>query len=182
MKSITNKNKKISKKYLFIVIALLFLVAGVAVYIFTSSNTHNDGDSNQSSTSSNTDATKETDGKGTEQPNTLPDNSQDLTTDDVPVSTSASAVITRLEEKDSVVHFSAKVSGTNELGRCVITFSTPNDRPITKEFDAIKSASDYICAIDVSSLEFSYLGKWSVNLRYYSEDSQVTVTSEVTIS
>jgi len=180
MKSITNKNKKISKKYLFAIIILL-LISGVTAYALTSSNTENN-ESSQTSNNPLTDVPKDNDGKGTEQPNTLPDNSQDLTTDDIPVSASASAVITRLEEKDSVVHFSAKVSGVKEVGRCVITFSTPNDRPVTKEFDAVKSGADYICAIDVSSLEFSYLGKWSVNLRYYSEDTQVTVTSEVTIS
>jgi len=182
MKNIASKNKNSSKKIVILVIVAILLVAAVGVaYYLTQKDNSTDTTSNGTSSSS-TDAASDTDGKGTDQPATLPENSQDLTTDDVPVSTSASAVITRLEEKDSVVHFSAKVSGTDELGRCVITFSTPNDRPVTKEFDATKSGSDYICAIDVSSLEFSYLGKWSVNLRYYSEDTQVTVTSEVTIS
>ena len=182
MKNISSKNKNSSKRIILLVIGIfaLLLITG-AVYYFVQKDDSTEQASNGTSNSS-TDATGDTDGKGTEQPATLPDNSQDLTTDDIPVSSSASAVITRLEEKDSVVHFSAKVSGTNELGRCVITFSTPNDRPVTKEFDAAKSGTDYICAIDVSSLEFSYLGKWSVNLRYYSEDTQVTVTSEVTIS
>ena len=182
MKNISSKNKNSSKKKIVVITSViaLLLIAG-AVYYYFQNNNSTEQTSNGTSSSS-TDAASDNDGKGTEQPSTLPDNSQDLTTDDIPVSTVASASITRLEEKDSVVHFSAKVSGVNELGRCVITFSTPNDRPVTKEFDATKSGNDYICAIDVSSLEFSYLGKWSVNLRYYSEDTQVTVTSEVTIS
>jgi len=182
MKNIASKNKNSSKKIVILIIVAILLVAtGAAVYYLSQNNNSTDTTSNGTS-NSQTDAVTDTDGKGTDQPATLPNNSQDLTTDDVPVSTSASAVITRLEEKDSVVHFSAKVSGVKEVGRCVITFSTPNDRPVTKEFDAVKSGADYICAIDVSSLEFSYLGKWSVNLRYYSGDTQVTVTSEVTIS
>ena len=180
MKNISSKNKNNSKKKLFLITGIILVLIGVGVFYYFFQNNN---DSTQQTTNG-TDSSKnsETGGKGAEQPSTLPDNSQSLTTDDIPVDSSASASITRLEEKDSVVHFSAKISGANELGRCVVTFSTPNDRPVTKEFDATKSNADYICTVDTSSLEFSYLGKWSVNLRYYSNSTQVTATSEVTIS
>jgi len=184
MKSITYKNKNNTKKKVFLICGLILLIttAGLIYYVFQSSNSSNPSTPGASNNSSNEDSSQNDDVKGIEQPETLPDNSQTITPEDVPVNTSASAQITRLEQINSTVHFSAKITGTTEMGRCVVAFSTPNDRPVTKEFNATKSSSDYVCAVDTSALEFSYLGQWNVTLRYYSADKQVTATGEITIS
>lgn len=187
MKSAINKHRKTTKKYVIVstVIICILLVCSAA-YAFTqtisSSSSPKTESNNSSSGSSSTNTQKDDQGKGIAQPSTLPSNSQSITTDDVPVSNVVKANITRLEQTDSTVHFSAEVSGAKELGRCVITFSTPNDRPVTKEFDAVKGSDSYSCDIDISSLEFSYLGNWNVSFRYYTSTEQATSSGVIKIS
>lgn len=180
MRITKNKNKpSIKKPIIIVLIALLILaiIAGIYYFIYLSPNKSQKGN-----TTSTTDITKDSDTKSATQPSTLPDNSQNLSTTDVPEDTSATAQISRLEEKDGTVYFAANISGASELGRCVVSFSTPNDKPVTKDFDAVEEGSDYVCSVNVPALEFSYLGKWDVTLRYYNGDKQVIKTSTVTIS
>jgi hypothetical protein len=174
------KNTKINsrKTLVIIAVALLLIICATLGYLWSKEKSAVETDS---TSSTDINVTPEN-SKGTQQPDTLPDNSQNLTTEDVPVDESASANISRLEQIDTTVYFDAIVTNATELGRCVVVFSTPNDRPITKEFDATKKDDRYICSLSLSALEFSYLGTWDVTFRYYNGPNQVIAKGTIKIS
>lgn len=104
------------------------------------------------------------------------------TTDQVPISTAMSASLTRLVQENNTVSVVMSVSNpTDKRGRCVVTFTNPQDRPITKEFDPSSKAETLLCATDVPAYEFSFLGSWHVTGRYYVGDHQVTSEGDVVI-
>lgn len=100
---------------------------------------------------------------------------------EVPISNTFSVNITRLEQVNNDVIFSAIINGSNNTGTCVITFSNPNDRPIVKELSSTTKDGTSICEATFSALEFSYLGEWNASLRYYNGTEQATVEGKVTI-
>ena len=86
------------------------------------------------------------------------------TSNNVPVNTGLVATITQLEETNNQVIFSAKIQNTTSAGTCVVTFSNPNDRPVTQQSVATNSNSTSICGpVDIPADEFSYLGSWQVS-------------------
>ena len=104
------------------------------------------------------------------------------TTDQVPVSEGLKASITQLEQKDNLILFSAAVENASSAGSCTVTFSSPNDKPVVKEVDASMKDGVALCGpLNISSLEFSYLGEWQVTLRYYLNDEQAVATGKITI-
>lgn len=103
------------------------------------------------------------------------------TSNEVPVSPAASASITELADADGKIQFSANIQGLAAGGTCVLTFSNPNDRPVTKQFAPITKAGAVACATSVPAYEFSYLGTWAVSLHYYSGSQQVTAGGEVNV-
>lgn len=106
----------------------------------------------------------------------------DKTSDQVPVNKDLIATITRLEQTDEGVIFSATVTNSPTAGRCVVTFTNPNDKPVVKEVDATTKDGTALCGpLTVSPLEFSYLGEWQVTLRYYFNDQQAVASEKVTI-
>ncbi len=108
----------------------------------------------------------------------------DKTTDEIPVSESLTPEITELSQNDSEIIFAGKVLNAKSAGRCVISFSSPNDRPIVKEADAtLKTPGESICGpLSISELEFSYLGEWSVEFAYYENGSRVSTKSSIRIN
>lgn len=178
------QNKNISRNTIILLILAFILIASIPAYYLYSKYTNTDNLStsqNDNDTQADNPA-KDTNIKGTDTPATLPDNSQMITTDDIPVNQAASAEITRLEQKDSTVFFDAIIVGVSSIGRCVVSFNTPNDKPIVKEFDAKLIDNKYTCSFTTSALEFSYLGEWDVTLRYYYDQSQVITKGSVKIS
>jgi hypothetical protein len=176
------KKKNISKKSiaLFATTASIVL-AGLSIYAYYTMD-KKDNNSITRDTHDSPVVAKDNNPKTIQQSDTLPDKSQSLTTEDVPVNTAATATITRLEQKDSTVYFDATVNNATNLGKCVVSFTTPNDKPIAKEFDATKNGTEFRCSLTTSALEFSYLGKWDVTLRYYDGNSQIITKGSVTIS
>lgn len=90
--------------------------------------------------------------------------------------------ISQLSEANNTVSVSAVVqnppSGT---GSCVVTFSNPNDRPITKQFDPASKENVVSCATQVPAYEFSFLGDWNVSVVYYAGDQKVSTEGTVHI-
>lgn len=106
----------------------------------------------------------------------------DKTSDQVPVSKDLAATISRLEQTDEGIIFSATIANSPTAGRCVVTFTNPNDKPVVKEIDATTKDGTALCGpLTVSPLEFSYLGEWQVTLRYYLNDQQAIASGKVTI-
>lgn len=106
----------------------------------------------------------------------------DMTTDQVPVSDKLSASITQLEQAGDEVKISAKIDNSPSVGRCVIIFSNPNDRPLTKEVDATLQDGSALCGpLSIPALEFSYIGEWTATVRYYLGEEQAVAEKKVVI-
>ncbi len=104
------------------------------------------------------------------------------TTDQVPTSTDASASIIQLEQVGSNVLIAVKVDNLAAGGTCVVTFTNPNDRPVTKEFSPSDKNGSVSCSISIPAYEFSFLGTWHAKARYYQDSQQVTAEGDVKIS
>lgn len=104
------------------------------------------------------------------------------TSNQIPVSPTMTATITDLEESNQQIHFSASVSNASSAGTCVVTFSNPNDRPVTKQVAATYAGSTSTCGpLTLSANEFSYIGTWQVSLHYYEGTQQAGAEGSVVI-
>lgn len=105
-----------------------------------------------------------------------------MNSDQIPVAEDFSATITQLDQTGDTVNFAAKINNSPSPGTCVVTFSNPNDRPVTRQFDSTVKDSVSVCGpLAIPSLEFSYLGEWNVSLRYYVGTKQAIVDGKVVI-
>ena len=106
----------------------------------------------------------------------------DTTSDKVPVSDNFTVKINTLEQDKDVVKFAGTVTGSSKPGTCVITFSNPNDKPVVRSYDSSTKDGQQICTeIDIPSLDFSYVGTWNVNFRFYSGEQQATIDDKIDI-
>ena len=104
------------------------------------------------------------------------------TTDKVPISNSITAKITGLTEQNDRILFTATIDGTTTNGTCVVTFSNPNDKPVVKTLASTTKNGVVICGeLQIPTLEFSYIGTWNVDLRFYIDNQQVTASSKIDI-
>lgn len=120
--------------------------------------------------------------KGKQNNTAKPDTVSDQTADQVPASVTMSASITDLSQEGNIVKFASRIDNpAGKDGQCVVTFTNPNDRPVTKEFEPRVTTNGLLCSIDVPAYEFSFLGSWQVVGRYYVAGQQVNTQGEVTI-
>lgn len=108
------------------------------------------------------------------------------TPDQVPINKNISASITQLtEDSNNNILFSANIIGLDKptaKGTCVITFTNDNDKPYIQQVDSTIKGGDTICGqLSISSLNFSYLGTWKVNLRFYLDNQQTTTDGTIDI-
>ncbi len=107
---------------------------------------------------------------------------QSQTSDQVPVASAASIDITQLIQSGNSILVSGVISNPPDgNGSCVVTFSNPNDRPITKQFDATTKDGVTSCVAQIQSYEFSYLGEWTATIYYYAGDKKVSAQGTVQI-
>lgn len=112
--------------------------------------------------------------------NATPD--QSLSPDQIPVSQSLSISSIDVKQVGGTVNFQAKVVGVKEAGRCVITFSNSNDRPVVRQVVATQNSDTATCGpLAIPSSEFSFLGVWKAALDYYEDGKRATDQREVTI-
>ena len=110
------------------------------------------------------------------------DEYSDTTTDEVPVNPTLVAVIDQLEQQDNKVTVKASVNTTDASGLCSITFTNPNDKPVTQTVNPILKGDRIICGpIEISEQSFSYLGDWLMTFRYYTDNTQVSAEDTITI-
>lgn len=103
------------------------------------------------------------------------------TTNEVPVSSATTSTITRLEQTNGTVYVATVINNSSSGGTCVVTFTNPNDRPITKEFTPASKDGTTSCSISFPDYEFSYLGSWHVAAHYYVNDSRTLAEGDITI-
>jgi len=109
-------------------------------------------------------------------------NGDGKTTDQVPVDPALTATITTLEQKDGIITFMASISSTQTDGTCSVTFSNPNDKPVTRTASAIAENNSSVCGpIQIPETEFAYLGTWTATFRYFVGEKQVSTAKDITI-
>lgn len=162
----------------FILAVYFFSARATNLWPFQNAATHNSDTSSNpkphTPSPKNTAATN----KGDTQPSVDPNK----TADQIPTSPTMAATITTLSETNQDIHFTATISNSPTAGTCVVTFSNPNDRPVTKQVDATVSNGTASCGpLTIPANEFSYLGTWQVTLHYYLGSQQATAQDSVTI-
>lgn len=104
------------------------------------------------------------------------------TTDQIPVDTASSATINTLKQENGSIIFNGSVSPALTGGTCLLTFTNPNDKPITRTSVATTEGASSVCKqITISETEFSYLGTWTATFRYFVGDKQVVATKDIII-
>lgn len=104
------------------------------------------------------------------------------TTDQIPENTDITVTITSLQQHDDMVTFSATTTSTAADGKCVITFTNPNDRPISRTIDAAVGQNNSQCGpISIPAHEFSFIGDWTATIRYYSNETQAVASKVISI-
>ena len=181
-----NKINSNSKKYTYIIVGIVLLLAAGGAYTYAAYKKSWWPFPAQSSV--NIDAQQDTENESPKNNNTTKkdeskaDENTGKTSDQVPVNDKFIPTISVLEQSGNNVKFAASIKNSSSAGQCVVTFSNPNDRPVVKQFDATVKDGSAICGpIEVPALEFSYLGEWQVSLRYYVGTEQATTTGKVTI-
>lgn len=104
------------------------------------------------------------------------------TSNQVPVSTSLTASITNLSETNQEVNFTSTITGSSDAGTCVVTFSTPNDVPVTKQFTPTLNGQTATCGpLTIPAQDFTYIGTWTATLHYYVGTEQATTQQDIDI-
>ena len=184
---IAKTSPKKTRKIILIVAIVLFVAA--CAYLGVALKTQLWPFSTQQTSSSNSDSADDTQpqNNGKEQ---IIDNQSDtnvdnsLTPDQIPTDTSLVASITQLRQDSSSgdITFSGLVKGSAHNGSCVVTFSNPNDKPVTRQVDGTLKDNTAICGpIIFNELEFSYLGTWSVQFNYYVDGQQANANATINI-
>jgi len=179
------KKKSARKRYIVATVVVIFVAiayfSSAKVFHFwpfqkeTTQNSESSPSPKPSSPSPKNTAVTE---KGDAQPSIDPGK----TTDQVPVNPAMTANIITLEESGQAVHFTATVSNSPTVGICVVTFSNPNDRPVTQQVNATVNNSLATCGpLSIPAGEFSYLGTWQVSFHYYLGSQQATAQGNITI-
>ncbi len=96
-----------------------------------------------------------------------------------PVGGDAKLTITKLVQTDNRVLVKASLENVSTGGRCIAYFDSEGGA--VSKYMAL-SDGDTVCSLDVSALEFSYLGTWSVRVVYSTADNKkLESTGEVII-
>lgn len=96
-----------------------------------------------------------------------------------PVGGDAKLTITQLVQTDNRVLVKASLENVSAGGRCIAYFESEGGA-VSKYMTL--ADGDTVCSLDVSALEFSYLGKWSVRVVYSTtDDKKLESTGEVII-
>jgi hypothetical protein len=167
----SQKSKNLSPKLVALAIGLLLVILGVAYLWYQASNKpQTETQQTPSDTAGNNGPTKQDIANG--------DNPVTSTPQNVPQQTGITVGITKLEQSNGSVVIAGAVTG-DEGGKCVATFSTPEDRPVIKEVAATKNGGQTVCGpITINEVEFSYLGNWQAKLTYYTSDNKGQASSE----
>lgn len=183
MKKLSSKKSLSKRRKLIILLALIVLVgAGIGMYYYTKYSQEQaekqaviDRDrkaalTDKSAKKDSLDETKKTSSAG------LPDNSTNLTSDQVPTSSSLSVNIASSSQANGFVKATANTNGS---GTCVFSYRPADDgMPVTRQVEA----SGNTCSVNISQNEFTYLGTWTLKVTYYSNGTKAEASQNVTIN
>lgn len=98
-------------------------------------------------------------------------------TAEVPVKPEASLAITSLKQSNGEVSYAATFDGIDGDGTCSAQFTAPGAKPVTRT----AKASGQECSASIPEMEFTQLGEWTLTVRYYNSNSQVTATKAINV-
>lgn len=125
----------------------------------------------------NSDTTNDQVKGGKDQP-TDPNIDTSKTTDDIPVSSSATITITGIVQQNGNVTLSSSLQNPGETGTCSVLFTSDVAKPVSRTV----TATDGSCPdITIPEQEFSAIGTWEATLRYYTGDTQAVDTKTIEI-
>jgi len=174
------RESTVSKKILVFTLIIIALLVTTGVFAYTTktwpfSNNTIPTPANQSN---NDDLQENATKDGDLSPNDIPTK----TTDQIPVNDSISVTVDELTQSNGVIRFKATTTSSVHGGKCSLTLTNPNDKPVTRTVSASNSDSTEICGpIEIPEQEFSYLGEWTATIRYYINDTQVVATKAINI-
>lgn len=161
---------------LLILSSIILLVVAGAVYWFVIRDTAPLVDQNANDPTNESAKTalnqSKTQGSVTDTPTT--------TSEEVPVSNTASVTITNASQSGSLVNAKATISGTPDQGTCVFLFSAPEAKPVTKEATS-SGGSEQSCSVSVSEVEFDLLGQWGLTVTFFRDNTKASANTELTI-
>ena len=170
------KQKTTSQKKVFItllVVLVLLLAAGTYI-AYAKIQESNNTNSFSETTSENLDPTEAKENSEETYNNT--------TTDQVPETTNTTVNITTLKQEGGQVIFNASVTSSAQDRKCSLTFTNPNDKPVSRTVDATISSDSSVCGpISIPTEEFALIGEWTATLRYYSNGAQAIASKTIDI-
>lgn len=186
MQSINSSNKSHpTKKLLLLSSAALLVVAGILYYTETRHITSffiKNPSASQLTPQQKEEATKNdpttsspSSAKSDAQP--APGVNQNQTTSQVPVSTTSSVTITTLNQVNGAVNIKAAITNPATSGACTVTFTKSDAKPVTRTINT----TDSTCTAAIPELEFSMIGDWQAEVRYFANNEQTTTTGTITI-
>lgn len=181
MKIKPSHKSKLPRAAVLTIVLLLLLGAGtVAAYYYkigpfadSSRSSESSGDAKTKNPSDQTNDQKKVDVKG----GTTSDNVDTTkTTDQIPKSTVTSVTIDSLAQQNGVVSYSASVGGASS-GTCSAVFSNDIGKPVSRTVDTTNGT----CSAVIPENEFDALGKWTLTLRFYANNTQTVSTKDIVI-
>lgn len=183
MKKLSSKKSLSKRRKLIILLALIVLVgAGIGAYYYVKYNQEQaekqaviDRDSkaaltDKSAKKDSLDETKKTSSSG------LPNNSTEMTSDEVATGTALSVAIVSASQANGYVKATANTNGS---GTCVFSYRPADDgMPVTRQVEVVGNK----CSINISQNEFAYLGSWTLKVTYYSNGTKAEASQNVTIN
>lgn len=93
----------------------------------------------------------------------------------------ARLTITQLAQQDDRVTLHASLENVANGGRCIAYFNS--DGGAIAKYAVVSSSGDTLsCSLEMSALEFSYLGKWSIRVVYSTLDNKkLEATGELVV-
>lgn len=185
MKSLSsNKSLKNRRNTLLFVIIVAVLLASVGVgYFFIKSSQEEQGkqealkqDQDNSKTNKNAKRDSIKNSESNNSNSGLPQNSTSTTTEEIPSDSSLSVNITSTSQTNTV-NAIAKTSGD---GTCIFQYN-PGDGGMPVISPGITVANK-VCEYSRSQNDFTFLGPWKLKVVYYSDESKVEDTKDVTIN
>jgi hypothetical protein len=179
--NIRNKKSHLSQKIAWMCAALAVL--GVGTYLVYSLHIWPFNDTPHQSiqdAANSSDATNPQQKQNIPSTESLKGNGVDKTTNEIPAATGGTLEITKLSQQNGLISYAADLSGIQIPGTCSALFENVNKaaRPVTR---VTKSTTTGCPETSIPETEFVALGRWTLTLRYYVNDSQLVATKTIEV-
>lgn len=181
MKIQRSKNK--NRKRILLLLAAITLLAAIGLFIYFNQPQDNNNsrsskpqkESSKSDMPSNSDTAPQVE-QQKKPPVASPDVDPSKTTNEIPASSSVSISITNLVQSGEKISYNADVVGTTN-GKCSAIFTNKIGKPVTRVIETTSGK----CSADISVSEFDALGDWTLQLTFYSNNTQSSDSKVITI-